>query len=90
MPLTGVDVKPIHFVSKSVIFVPFGTWIPVILCLKMFYSNRENLEILERFNNLYYRFNMISEKCIVSFVYAISTGSHKSSDLGLARHAFCG
>ena len=83
MPLTGVDVKPIHFVSKSVI-----TWIPVILCF--FYFNRENLEILERFNNLYYRFNMISEKCIVSFVYAISTGSHKSSDLGLARHAFCG
>ena len=65
MPLTGVDVKPIHFVSKNVIFVPFGTWIPAILYFKMFYFNRENLEILERFNNLYYRFNMISEKCSV-------------------------
>ena len=60
MPLTGVDVKPIHFVSKSVIFVSFGTWVPAIV-----YFNRENLEILERFNNLYYRFNMISEKCSV-------------------------
>ena len=65
MPLTGVDVKPIHFVSKSVIFVSFGTWVPAIVYFKMFYFNLENLEILERFNNLYYRFNMISEKCSV-------------------------